>query len=220
MMRRFAFVLLALSLGLAPATAGEMRGQYLEARNCDVWTGPCFANADHHLTGKNAVMAWKIEAGSTENVSLEGLSVVAVVAAANTLGLEQVSPAKAILLVDRKANSQQREALVRFAQQQGGKLLANVVQVQDVDIDLNRCECDGQVCADLVAGPARVKTRCLNKLHDKACGNESAYYPPLAQSVQANPAAVVEHLFRGTGLNQNWSDYDRRGAYVGSFLVR
>src|SRR5258707_3090096 len=86
--------------------------QYVEARNCDVWTGPCFANAEMNLTGKHAVIGWKIDRGSKAGVKLDGLSVVAVVAASDTLGLNQTAPSKAILIVDSKATPAQRDALV------------------------------------------------------------------------------------------------------------
>ncbi len=201
------------------AQATDPKGVYVEARNCDVWTGPCFANADFNLTGKNAVMAWKIDKGSFDDVSLSGLSVVAVIAAHNTLGLDQTGPAKAVLLVDKKATSQQREALVRFAQKQGGRLLANLVRIQDTNIEITFCNCKGETCAEVDAGVARIKTRCLNNTHDKACGNETAYYPPLALNVTARPAGVIEHVFTGSGLNLNWADHERRGAYVGSFAA-
>ena len=60
---------------------------------------------------------------------------------------------------------------------------------------------------------------CLDADHDKICGNESAFYPPLVSNVKAIPAGVVEHAFRGDGLGGTWSDSDRRGAYVGTFQV-
>jgi len=53
MLRRFAFAALIVSLaGTTTASADDadakivVKGQYVEARNCDVWTGPCFANAE------------------------------------------------------------------------------------------------------------------------------------------------------------------------------
>ena len=219
MMRSIALLLAGLSV-VSTADAAEIRGHYVEARNCDVWTGPCFANADFNLTGKNAVLAWRIDEGTVDSVSLQGLHIAAVIAAHNTLGLEQVGPAKSVLLVDVKATSQQRDALVAFAKKQAGKLLANVVAVQFVDMKLVSCECKGESCYELVAGSTRVKTRCIDSEHDKACGNESAYYPPLAANLDVRPAGVVEHIFRGDGLGSTWSDYNRRGAYVGSFVVR
>lgn len=220
MLRRFTYAALALLLGLAQVQANDITGQYVEARTCDVWTGPCFANADFNLTGKNAVMAWKIERGTVNNVSLEGLSVVAVLSANNTLGLEQTGPTQAVVIVDEKATSAQRDALIHLIKQQGGKLTANIVKVHYAPVSLTICDCKGFTCAELNATVAKVKTRCLDQAHDKACGNESAYYPPLARNVNARVAGVVEHTFRGTGLGETWSDYERRGAYVGSFAIR
>src|SRR5947208_5263924 len=116
MRRRYALAPLTLCLFVtvspevteATPEPAAVTGSYVEARNCDVWTGPCFANADFNLTGKNAVLAWRIDAGELDGVSLDGLSVVAVVAAHNTLGLDQIGPAKAVLIVDQKATSEQR----------------------------------------------------------------------------------------------------------------
>jgi hypothetical protein len=215
-------------LGLLPATnitASNKadiiaQGTYLEARTCDVWTGPCFANADFNIGGKHGVMAWRIEKGSIGDVSLDGLSVVAVVSAANTIGLEQRSPAKAVVIVDSRANLAQRDALVRFAQRQGGQLVANVVKVHAQPITMDTCPCKFNGCAEVNATIAKVKTRCLDEEHDKVCGNEYAFYPPMSDNVKVIPTGVVEHNFRGQGLGETWSDSDRRAGYVGSFQVK
>src|SRR5438105_2008792 len=92
----------------APAPAASITGQYVEARTCDVWTGPCFANAEMNLTGKHAVLGWKVDKGTLDDVRLDGLGVVAIVAASDTLGLEQTGPARALLLVDARADAAQR----------------------------------------------------------------------------------------------------------------
>src|SRR5438445_12438693 len=110
-----AFALLAVA---AAAPAGEITGRYVEARTCDVYTGPCFANADTGLAGRHAVLAWKIEQGSVGGAKLDGLGIVAVVAARETLGLKQILPGKAVLIVDEKANAAQRKALIEFAKAQ------------------------------------------------------------------------------------------------------
>src|SRR4051812_1143883 len=126
----FAFAaLIALVLTL-PAAAGPLSGQYVEARTCDVWTGACFANAEMHVTGKHALMAWRIDQGERDGVKLDGLSVVAVVEANETLGLPQKTPGKAVLLVDARADAAQRAALIATAKQLGGVLTRNVVAVE------------------------------------------------------------------------------------------
>src|SRR5438067_11133174 len=100
MMRLLALAALVLVALTSPAAAAGITGQYVEARTCDVWTGPCFANADFNLTGKNAVLGWRVDRGSLDNVSLDGLGVVAVISASDTLGLEQTGPGRAVLIVD------------------------------------------------------------------------------------------------------------------------
>src|SRR5262249_2388031 len=81
MNRCLAVAVLALFAVAAPLSAAGITGQYVEARTCDVWTGACFANAEMNLTGKNAVLGWKVEKGALDNVALDGLGVVAVVQA-------------------------------------------------------------------------------------------------------------------------------------------
>jgi hypothetical protein len=220
MIRWLALAALALVVVAAPVSAAGISGKYVESRNCDIWTGACFANADMNLTGKNAVLAWKIEHGTFDKVKLDGLGVVAVVAASDTLGLKQTGLARAVFIVDKKATSAQRKALIRFAQQQGGKLLKNVVAVQTADVNLTFCaKCEGNACAELQAGAAVVKTRCIDHKHDRACGSEYQFYPPLTKGVKAVPATATESGYSGKGLKETWKDSDRRGAFVGSFSV-
>lgn len=201
-------------------SAAEVTGKYIEARTCDVWTGPCFANAEMNFEGKNAVLGWKIDSGTVDDVKLDGLSVVAIVAANDTFGMTESSKARTILLVDSRANAAQKEALVRLAKKQGGKLTANVVKVESTKIKLDICPCENDGCATLDAGVAKIETRCLNAQQHKVCGNESAFFPPLVKNVKVKPALAAEHTFQGKGLGTTWSDAGRRGAYLGSFSVR
>ncbi len=205
----------------APVRAAGISGQYVEARTCDVWTGPCFANAEMNLGGKNAILGWKIDKGSVGDVPLAGLSVVAVVAASDTLGLVQNGPAKAVLIVDSRASAVQKAALIRLAQEQGGALTKNIVSVHSAPIDLEICACHGESCAKMSAGSlAKIETRCLDVKHDKVCGTEIPFYPPLSKNVKVKAAIAVEHRFTGTGVNETWNDAGRRGAYLGSFEIR
>jgi hypothetical protein len=173
-----------------------------------------------NLSGKNAVLGWKIDKGTLGDAKLDGLGVVAVVSASDTLGLQQTGPAKAVLLVDERADQAQRNALIRLAKDQAGSLLANVVAVQSSKVDLDVCGCAEGGCGKLNAGPARIETRCLNEKHDKICGNESAFYPPLSRGVKVTAAMAVEHSYTGKGVNETWKDGGRRGAYLGSFETR
>src|SRR6476620_1154823 len=130
------FSALLLSAVLSADSSAAVRGQYVEARTCDVFTGSCFANADTGLTGKNAALAWKVEAGTFAGSKLDGLGVVAVISVSETLGLKQTRPGRAVIIVDDRATRAQREALVKFVKDQAGSLVGDVVAVHTAPIDL------------------------------------------------------------------------------------
>src|SRR5579872_7264200 len=104
-MRRFiipaAAGLLLLSAWAVSASAA-VKGDYVEARSADVFTGPCFANSEVGLTGHEAILAWKVREGDWKGVSLNGLTVVAVVRANATLGdpYHTPYPARSVLIID------------------------------------------------------------------------------------------------------------------------
>src|SRR6516225_1915647 len=88
---------MTLAAGLPSHT---ISGTYLEARTADVYTGPCFANAETGLVGQLAVMGWKVTNGSWDGVNLSGLSVVGVIRAEGTIGDLTIAsnPAKAVII--------------------------------------------------------------------------------------------------------------------------
>src|SRR5205814_9899629 len=140
-MRYHYLPLLFCAIGLvisAPSHAQLIRGEYVETRSADVYTGQCFANGEVNLVGNEAILAWHVQSGSWDNVPLEGLSVAAAVRANGTLGdpYENPYPAKAVPLVDDQASAQQRTALTNFAKHMGGELLNNVEQVIPVQMEL------------------------------------------------------------------------------------
>ena len=199
------------------ATANGICGDYLEIRTADVYTGPCFANAEVNLTGREAVIAWKIREGNWRGVDLSGLAVVAVVTANATLGdpYESPYPARSVIIVDEQAEPEQREALVEFARSAGGELLADVVRVRTEKIDTAFSDERGH--ASVKAGDiVNLKTRALNH-RDHMCGNETVYYPPLTEVSNAIPAYALAHAFRGDELNRTWSCPLKRSAFVAKF---
>ena len=70
-----------LSISMA---AQEIRGDYLETRSADVYTGQCFANGEMNLAGDQAILAWHVQEGSWDGVSVTGLSIVGAVKAQAT----------------------------------------------------------------------------------------------------------------------------------------
>jgi hypothetical protein len=199
---------------------GALAGYYAEFRTADVFTGPCFANSEVHLTGHEAALAWHIERGTWKGVPLGGLSVVAIVRANATLGdpFSNPFPAKAVFLLDMRASQAQQQALVEFAQAQTGALLKDVVAVEVVPIRFTTDVGGQHGAVALDAGETvRLRTRALNS-NDHFCTNEEVYYPPLAANLHhAMPAVVVQGAYRGNHLGTNWEEAGRRGAFVGTF---
>lgn len=198
-------------------TRPGISGDYLEVRTSDVWTGPCFANGEVNLTGKEAVIAWRVAQGTWEGVSLGGLQVVAVLRANVTLGDPFAAPlrAKSVLIVDKNASREQSDALVSFAKEMGGELLDDVVWIRKATVEMDLKQ--GSGFASLTAGEfVELKTRALNH-HDMHCGNEMVYYPPLTSVAAAKPAYALAHRFDGDGLGSTWSVPSKRSAFIGTF---
>jgi hypothetical protein len=200
------------------SSAQQIKGQYLETRSADVYVGQCFANGEVNLTGSEAIVAWHIQEGQWDGVPLAGLNVVGAIKARATLGdpYAKPYPAKSVLIVDKQASPQQRQALINFAQEMGGQLLSHVVRVVDAPIDMEVLQQHG-ARARLQAGDfVTVETRAIGE-KDHLCGNESTFYPPLTETAHAMPAVAVTDEYRGQDLDISWTLHDKRSAFVGTF---
>ena len=209
----------ALARTPADTNATTISGDYAEFRTADVYTGPCFANGEVGLTGDEAVLAWRVQAGSWEGVKLDGLSVIAVVRASATLGnpYSNPLPARAVMVVDARAASEQRAALVRFAQAQAGPLLSTIVAVESSPIAFQFGAQHGTV--SVTANNVKISTRPV-MASDEICHNEDVFYPPLAAHLtHAMPAVTLQGSYQGDHLGKTWNDAGRRGAFVGHFAA-
>lgn len=204
----------------AEGAAGQISGQYVESRNADVYTGPCIASSEVNIVGQEAVLAWHVDRGSWGNVTLNGLSIVAVVRASSTIGDEYANPlpVRAKLIVDANADAKQRAALINFVQEQAGALLSNIIAVEALPIQLVTGQVHGTL--DLKAGDeVHLATRAIDD-DDMFCHNESVYYPPLAANLtHAMPAISTESAYSGSELGINWKESGRRGSFVGTFAL-
>ncbi len=220
-------------VGPGAAGAAGIRGDYVEARTADVFTGPCFSNAEVFIYGNQAVMAWKVTEGSYNGVDLSGLSVAAAVKGTTTFSEDQPERASAVLIVDERADARQRDALVAMARSLAGSRLDHVAEVKAARISL---KVEAHSMADMVvpaaghgmphaprasfwaAGLAKIVTRPLDD-RDHFCGNEEVAYPPLSRNVTALPAYTLGHEFKGQGLDTVWDDPNCRSSFVGRFSL-
>src|SRR4029078_7039421 len=94
---------------LPVAGAAEIRGDYVEARTADVYTGPCFSNAEVFITGEHAVLAWKITEGTYQGQELRGLSVAAAIEGTTTFSKDRPEEARSVVIVDQAATPSQQK---------------------------------------------------------------------------------------------------------------
>src|SRR6266481_5120125 len=210
--------ILLLAAATAFATKGPaptISGDYVEVRSCDVYTGPCFANSEMGLTGKEGIMVWSVRDGNWKGTSLNGLSVIAVVRTDGTLGDLHYQPrsGRAVLIVDAKANSEQRIALTDLACSLAGKLIKEVVEIKTSQMEVALGTCAKAGCASVKAGNlVEISTRCLSG-KDHLCGNEETFYPPLTDVKGAYPVYMELAAYRGNGLNLTWEWTGQRSAF-------
>ncbi|HWC96739.1 MAG TPA: DUF1326 domain-containing protein [Candidatus Sulfopaludibacter sp.] len=211
------FSTLSFAAGIPPRT---ITGTYIEARTADIFTGPCFANGEVEMAGKEAVFGWKINSGKWQGVDLQGLSVVGVVRAEHTLGnvYEPINAMRAVLILDSHATAEQQAALRSFALKAGGDLFKNIVKVDNAPIEFTVQDDNiHSAVAKLSAGSlAAIKTRAIMAA-DHTCGNEDAFYPPLNDLDHAMPAYALEDVYQGGGLGETWKNGPRRSSFLGTF---
>jgi hypothetical protein len=213
-------LLAVIFLGAQTGQAIEIRGQYLEARTCDVYTGPCFANGEMGLVGKEAVLAWKVDEGGWNDVNLEGLGVALVLKAERTLSNDGIFPMDAgtinsVILVDENASQTQQQALVEFVRHTAADFTKNVQRIDRVALALENDH--HSVEGVFTAGDiAEIRTRKLDG-NDCICTNEEIYYQPLTDVHYATPAYSLEQSFTGEGLNCRWSNKGTRSAFLAIF---
>lgn len=216
--RSLAAVTVAILLVSSGIARAEISGHYLETRTCQVYTGPCFANAEVGLAGKEAVMAWRILEGTHNGIDLSGLNVVMALQTTKTLGFQGIEGAgevKSVILVDETAKGPRRDALIDFAKTHAGKAGDAVVRIDDAPIEMSLDEFE--LKGKLSAGKAvQLETRRARP-DDCICSNESAYYPPLAELANFVPGVTTVGEFNGRGLGTTWSTPDARSAYVAKF---
>lgn len=225
-MRTIKLCALLLTAVLSCATLGavgteEISGEYLEARSCDVFTGPCFANGDIGLNGREAVMAWKVDTGRFNGQDLTGLTAALVIKASDTLSMGgtfyRADPASilAVIVVDEKASPSQRDALVSFVKSSAPKLTREVKRVEVAQMDLQNDHLAGK--GVFTAGElARIETRKL-KNGDCVCTNETVIYPPLTNVDNSHAVYTNTMSYEGKGLASTWNLVGKRSGFMGTF---
>jgi hypothetical protein len=216
-MRKLALTLALSSLTLAPLAAkpASVTGTYVEARTAEVFTGACVMNGEAATTGREALLAWKVDRGQVNGVTLDGLAVVAALASDTNLGIHEIggesTPARAAIYVDSRADAAQRKALVAMVKSLSGNLIGSVVQETAAPI---RFADEGH---EITVSTDTVKLSVEKHLnHDPSCGNKQ-WFNPLTRVDHAEMGTTDSNEFSGPALCTKWSDPNKRSSFFGTF---
>lgn len=216
-MKRFLLSSAIVALAAAPllARGHSVSGSYVEARTAEVFTGACIMGSEAETMGREAVLAWRVDRGSFNGISIDGLSIVAAVAGDKNLGIQEVGGEKAItrstLFVDQRANPAQQLALVAMANDLAKGTLGTIVNVAAVPIRFADNEAEVQV----TGGPVTLEVS-KHAPHEETCG-AMQWFHPLASVDDAEIGLTAQHSFTGSGLGSKWSDPNRRSSFFGTF---
>jgi len=196
------------------AGGSTVTGQYVEARTAEVFTGGCVMGSEAETMGKQAVLAWKVDRGTINGVSVDGLAVVAALAGDVNLGLHEIGGSQAtvrsVVYVDERANPVQRMALVSLANDMTRRI-GTIVQVTPAPITFAD---QGESIHVSTSNVALDVTKEIT--HDPSCGAQQ-WFTPLASTDHAHMAQTDQNAFTGSALGTKWSDPNKRSAFFGTF---
>jgi hypothetical protein len=216
-MRRALVTALLAGLVAAPlgARGGSINGAYVEARTAEVFTGGCIMNGEAATTGREALLAWKVDRGSFDGVALNGLAVVAAVAGDVNLGVREFGGdtphTRAALFVDDRATPAQRVALVAMAKHLSNGIVGAVVELTPTTIQF--VEEDQAI---RVSAKSLRLTVDKEMKHDPTCGGKQ-WFHPLSTVDGAAMGTTAENAFSGAALGTRWSDPNKRSSFFGTF---
>lgn len=209
------FVALASAASLA-GSSGTLSGDYVEARTAEVFAGGCVMNSEAETVGRQAVMAWRIDRGSYQGVSLDGLAVVAAVNADRNLGMREMGGeapqnVRTALVVDARASGAQREALVAMARDLSKGVIGRIVSITPAQITY----WDDRDRIAIAASDVQLTVSKQLK-HDPSCG-AMQWFRPLTTIQQGTLGVAETHAFSGSALGTKWSDPNKRSAFFAKF---
>src|SRR5437867_2865558 len=201
---------------LPTMSAGHsISGVYVEARTAEVFTGGCLMSSEAETTGRQAVLAWRVDRGSLNGVSLGGLVIIAAIVGDKNLGIHELGGAKPLsrtaLFVDDRASATQRTALLGMAKKLSGDLMGTIVSIKSASIQFAD---HGHEIA--VTAPKIALNVGKHAEHNAGCGAEQ-WFHPLADVTDATIGMTNENSFSGSELGSRWSDPDKVSAFFGKF---
>jgi len=213
---RTALVLVAVAAVAAmTALAGSpaIAGKYLETRSNEVYTCACLYSGERYLSGQEAILAWQIDQGDVDGVSLAGTEVVAVVVGDRNLDFTDTHR-KSLLFVDSPAADAERHVVNLFS-----RLYRNVLgEITGV----RRTPIEFVVEGDRATVHVENLTVELRKAVLPADAHPGSYrwYEPFVRLSHPELAVTLTNEFWGQEFDRRWRvTYPHISGYFGTFVA-
>ena len=213
----FTLTAIALLLPLTGAFATQsetVQGEYLEARSVSVYVGACHYGAEYVEGGREATLVWNIHQGTWKGVSLDGLTVVAVVTARNNLAID-TNTRRSVLYIDAGATSEQRTALTDLMTAKRAEVLGEIVSTEAAPITFTKQD----VKYDLRVG--EVLTLSVSRYPCQNCTQpHQIWYKPLEQLDTPIVGKSTAYCYQDKILSVTWNcGEDTNNVFVGNFAM-
>ncbi len=208
-------LMLVLAAGVAFATQPpSVQGEYIEARSASVYTGACHFGAEFVDGGKEATLVWHIQHGTWNDVSLDGLTVVAIVTAKKNLAID-TETRKSVLYVDTDTTAAQRIALRNMLATKQAEVLGDIVAMQSAPLSFAK---EG-TRFDVTVG--EVLALSANRYPCAACTQpHQIWYQPLAPVQNAIVGKSEVYRYQDTHLAVTWHQGGAvNNVFVGDFSM-
>ena len=213
----FVLTILALTFiaGFAFATESPtVQGEYIEARSASVYVGACHFGAEYVEGGREATAVWNIQSGSWNDVSLENLTVVAVISGKSNLAID-TKTRKSVLYMDPSTTPEQRAALSDMLTTKYVDVLGRVVATQTASIEFTK---EG-TRYDVSVG--EVLKLSANRYPCAGCTQpHQVWYQPLTTIQNAIVGKSEVYRYKDTHLPVTWQQSGtENNVFVGAFSI-
>ena len=208
----FALILVA-SFAFATETP-TVQGEYIEARSASVYVGACHYGAEFVEGGKEATLVWNIQHGSWNDVSLDGLTVVAVVSAKSNLAID-TETRKSVLYMDPSTTAAQRTALRDLLTTKHADVLGEVVTTQTAAVEFTKEGTKYDVTVGEVLALSANRYPCVNCTQP-----HQIWYEPLMAIQNAIVGKSEVYHYKDSHLPVTWQQGGiANNVFVGTFSM-
>ena len=191
-----------------------VQGEYIEARSASVYVGACHFGAEYVEGGREATAVWNIHEGNWNGVSLNDLTVVAIISAKNNLATDSETR-KSVLYIDASTTPEQRAALKDLLTTKRADVLGEVVATETTSITFTKKGTKYDVAvSDILALSA-------NRYPCAGCTQpHQIWYKPLTTIQNAIVGKSEIYRYKDTHLPVTWQQSGtENNVFVGDFSM-